>query len=82
MPGMSSNQEITGTACPSTSFWHNFPDIGIKKWILISSLLFTAGLLIGIISPSTDIFNSLEYLIDIAGVTVSMSSFGYFFFTL
>jgi stage II sporulation protein M len=77
---MNSNQEITGTICPPVPFWHNFPDIGIKKWILISSTLFITGLLIGIISPSTDIFNSLDYLIDIAGDTASLSSFGLFLF--
>jgi stage II sporulation protein M len=80
MPGMSSNQEITGTTCPPVSFWHNFPDIGIKKWILISSILFLTGLLIGIINPSTDIFNSLDYLTDIAGDVSSLSSFGLFMF--
>ena len=80
MPGMNSTQGITGTACPITAFWHNFPDIGIKKWILISSILFITGLLIGIISPSTDIFNSLDYLIDIAGDTAALSSFGLFLF--
>ena len=80
MPGMNSNQGITGTACPISSFWHNFPDIGIKKWILISSILFVTGLLIGIINPSTDIFNSLDYLIDIADDTAALSSFGLFLF--
>ncbi len=77
---MSSNQEITGTTCPPVSFWHNFPDIGIKKWILISSILFLTGLLIGIINPSTDIFNSLDYLTDVAGDVSSLSSFGLFIF--
>jgi len=77
---MSSNQEITGTTCPPVSFWHNFPDIGIKKWILISSILFLTGLLIGIINPSTDIFNSLDYLTDVAGDVSSLSSFGLFMF--
>ncbi len=80
MPGMKNNQEITGTVNPLVSFRDNFPDIGIKKWILISSVLFVAGLLIGIINPSTDIFNSLDYLIGIAGDTTSLSSFGLFFF--
>jgi stage II sporulation protein M len=77
---MKSNQEITGTLSPTISFWNQFPDIGIKKWIVISSVLFTVGLLIGIINPSIDIFNSLDYLIDIAGSTESLSSFGIFIF--
>ncbi len=77
---MSNYQEFTGTVCPQVSFWNNFPDIGIKKWILISSVIFITGLLIGIISPSTDIFNSLDYLIDIAGDAASLSSFGLFIF--
>ncbi|MDD4923653.1 MAG: stage II sporulation protein M [Dehalococcoidales bacterium] len=77
---MKSNQEITGTACPPVSFWHNFPDIGIKKWIVVSSVLFVSGLLIGIISPSIAALESLDYLIDIAGGTASLSSFVLFIF--
>jgi stage II sporulation protein M len=77
---MKSNQEITGTLSPSVPFWNNFPDIGIKKWIIISSVLFASGLLIGIINPSSDIFNSLDYLVDMAGSTTSLSSFGLFIF--
>ncbi len=80
MPGMKSNPEITGTANPLISFWGNFPDIGIKKWIFISSVIFICGLLVGVANPSIDVFSSLDYLIELADSTASLSSFGLFLF--
>ncbi|NLL90140.1 MAG: stage II sporulation protein M [Dehalococcoidales bacterium] len=77
---MKSNHEITGAANPFTSFWGNFPDIGIKKWIIISSFIFICGLLIGIIYPSIDFFSSLDYLIELADNVSHLSSFGLFLF--
>jgi stage II sporulation protein M len=80
MPGMKSNQVFTATVNPFASFWHNFPDIGIKKWVIISSVIFISGLIVGIINPSIDAFASLDYLIDLADSTSSLSPFGLFLF--
>ena len=51
---MSNIQEFTGELSAPASFWHNFPDIGIKKWVLISSVIFIIGLLFGSIGLDVD----------------------------
>jgi stage II sporulation protein M len=78
MPGMKSNQETSGLYNSPVSFWHNFPDIGIKKWIIVSSALFFTGIVIGLVNPSTEALESLESLLDIADTTVPFSSIGFF----
>jgi stage II sporulation protein M len=78
MPGMKSNQEITGTYNPRVSFWHNFPEIGIKKWIIIASIIFIIGLLVGIFTPGYELFASTDYLEDLSETLGPLSSFGLF----
>jgi len=75
---MKSNQETSGLYNAPVSFWYNFPDIGIKKWIIISTILFFTGMVIGLVSPSTEALESLESLLDIADTTVPFSSIGFF----
>ncbi len=74
---MSNINEFTGETTPSFPFWHDFPDIGIKKWIIISSALFLFGLLIGTInagSYSTDNLVSLGGLAETIGTLTTTGS--------
>ena len=82
MPGMKNSYEVTGTGTMPDSFWHNFPDLGIKKWVIISSVLFSLGLLFGVLSPGIDALASLDYLMEIADSTATLSSFGLFLFII
>ena len=82
MPGMKNSYEVTGTGTMPDSFRHNFPDLGIKKWVIISSVLFSLGLLFGVLSPGIDALASLDYLMEIADSTATLSSFGLFLFII
>ncbi|MDD3677734.1 MAG: stage II sporulation protein M [Dehalococcoidales bacterium] len=79
---MKNSYEVTGTGTMPDSFWHNFPDLGIKKWVIISSVLFSLGLLFGVLSPGIDALASLDYLMEIADSTATLSSFGLFLFII
>jgi len=80
MPGMKNNSEFFETGVTPVPFWHNFPDLGIKKWIIISSLLFTLGLVVGVFTPGVDLFSSLENLTEIADDVAVLSPLGLFIF--
>jgi stage II sporulation protein M len=68
MPGMNNYQEIPKEKIPTVSFWQRFPEIGYKKWIIIASLVFLLGLLIGAINPNIGILEDyIEELADSLG---------------
>ncbi len=82
MHGMKNNFDVAGTGTMPASFWHNFPDLGIKKWIIISSVLFSLGLLFGVLSPGIDALTSFDSLIEMADSMATLSTFGLFFFII
>jgi stage II sporulation protein M len=71
---MNNNLEFTGDASPSVSFWHNFPEIGYKKWVIISSVIFIIGLLIGLLTPGWDVFGNVDSLEELAETLGSLST--------
>ncbi|MDD4873599.1 MAG: stage II sporulation protein M [Dehalococcoidales bacterium] len=65
---MNNYQEIPKEKIPTVSFWQRFPEIGYKKWIIIASLVFLLGLLIGAINPNIGILEDyIEELADSLG---------------